>query len=706
MKKRLIPELEQNETNQGSKENSDNYRPLLISLYGLSTIDSIQERMYSALLEKYVLGEKDGKLRSLLKNASLFGTKIIKAAADFFSVGESMEDIANHAADTFLSAKKDSIILIFDDIERCQVDIVELMGFLNNLCENCGYRVIIIANEKEISKKEDEVATAIQKQTALLDLYGKAINDIKTEQRNIGKDNRNTFGPLIEELKHNRAELSDTRFKDLVNNHRDELFEKNTLYERTREKLIGLTIHFESNVEEAYEDIAKNTLSGDMLNYLIQQKELVVEAFTNANHQNLRTLISVFIASEGIISLLEPEVFSELKEQCVELAINTDEMVNIEKQRVLFYIVKTAIQKAENKAPHQWKDTRFGSIGSGFFIGKSIVGYAFVDEYWTSLVADRKVISLDFSNRIIELLKLEIQKKRDKEHSELSLFKLSEWYLDKDEKVEENIRRLKTELAEKKYYPQEFKDIICTLIRINNPNFGMSFEQKDSDDSNRVYDAIDDSLQIPEISETETVENAYNAWDEIRIEDYINLMIKYFDGDDVEITKEMLRMLTTDAKFAKEYRQYIQPIIARIEEREIQKLKTSDEGIDLLKEHNSDLFEEFRARKDKYLARGQFLTLYGYDTVSEIIANGDPKTVFNLADAINVVYSFGNLRDFFANDYEIVNKIWSSLKAAREGKRETYNKEKSRTKEIALRRIEADFLKYRNSLKDPDSEGE
>ena len=84
------------------KENERRCKPLLVSLYGLSSIESIQELMYSSLLEKYVLGEKDGKLRSLLKNASLFGTKIIKGAADFFNVGDSVEDITNHVADSFI----------------------------------------------------------------------------------------------------------------------------------------------------------------------------------------------------------------------------------------------------------------------------------------------------------------------------------------------------------------------------------------------------------------------------------------------------------------------------------------------------------------------------------------------------------------------------------------------------------------------------
>lgn len=43
--------------------------------------------------------------------------------------------------------------------------------------------------------------------------------------------------------------------------------------------------------------------------------------------------------------------------------------------------------------------------------------------------------------------------------------------------------------------------------------------------------------------------------------------------------------------------------------------------------------------------------------------------------------------------------IWTELKNDRENDRINYNKEKSRTREIALRRLESCFKKYRNQLK-------
>ncbi|RGF80662.1 P-loop NTPase fold protein [Blautia sp. OF03-13] len=42
-------------------------------------------------------------------------------------------------------------IFVFDDLERCECPINELFGFLNELIEHENTKVIIIANEKEVS---------------------------------------------------------------------------------------------------------------------------------------------------------------------------------------------------------------------------------------------------------------------------------------------------------------------------------------------------------------------------------------------------------------------------------------------------------------------------------------------------------------------------------------------------------------------------
>ena len=708
VKKKLIPVIESTEVKQDHKsedkiEKKIYYKSLLVSLYGISSIESIQELLYLELLEKFTIGDKDSGLHSVLNNATLLGAKVIRGVGNYFNVGDSVDDISKIAGEHFLSAKKENVVLIFDDLERCQVDTIELMGFLNNLCENNGYRVIIIANEEEVARKEDDIALAIQKQTALMDLYGKAVQTVCEGQR---KANNDSWGAIISSTSRERKEVKDTRFREILDKHVDELFEKNTLYERTREKLIGLTIQFESNVEEAYEDVLNNSVSEDVEKYLLKQKPLIVESFGQANHQNLRTLISVFIAIESILKYLTPSISNDLEDKCQEYNIVKNEIIELEKQKVISYVVRTAIKKAEGKSAYIWKDSRYGSIGYGFVFGKSVFGYAFVDEYWASLVADPERIKADFTNRITELLSIELQKIQDKEHFELSLFKLSEWYLDSDDEVKENVKNLKEELNGHKYYGREFKDIICMLMRINNPSFGMSLERKDIDQSERIFDAIDEPLRVPDVAIAETSDSVYDGWNKEEIQDYVSIMLTYFEKDGFEINKDMLRMLSSDPGFVKEYRGYIQPLIDIIEEKEISGLKASEAGTDIFETPDADFYEFFRERRDSYITKGQFFALYGFEKFNNVIRKGTPREIFNLADAIHAVYNFGNLRDFLSSDYAVVDKLWNSLKKDREEGRKIYNLENSRTKEIALRRIEGDLYEYRSALRNPYDDDE
>ena len=706
VKNKLIPGIESTEVKQEQKvednpERKTYYKPLLVSLYGISSIDAIQEMMYLELLEKFTIGDKDSSLYSVLKNATLLGTKVIRGVGNFFNVGDSVGDISKIAGEQFLSSKKENVVLIFDDLERCQVDTIELMGFLNNLCENNGYRVIIIANEEEVARKENDIALAIQKQTALLDLYGKATQTVIEEQHKVKNDFLST---TISSIRKNRNEVKDTRFREILDRHVDELFEKNTLYERTREKLIGLTIHFESNVKEAYEDVLGNTVSEGRAEYLLKQKPLIVDSFNEVNHQNLRTLISVFIAIESILQYCSPDISTDLEEKCQEYEIDKTEIIESEKQKVISYIIRMAIKKAEGREAYIWKDSRYGSIGHGFLFGESVFGYAFVDEYWESLVADSERIKADFTKRITELLNLEIQKLQYNEHFDLSLFKLSEWYLDSDDAVQENIKNLKEELKDHMYYGREFKDIICMLMRINNPNFGMGLERKDSDLSERIFDAIDEPLRVPDATIVDSSDSVYDGWNKEEIQDYVSIMLTYFNEDGFEINKEMLRILSSDPGFVKEYRDYIQPLLDKIEEKELNSLKASETGSDIFETPDANFYEFFRERRDSYITKGQFFSLYGFEKFNNVILKGTPKDIFNLADAIHVVYNFGNLSDFLAADYAIVDKIWNSLKKDREEGRKIYNSENSRTREIALRRIERDLHEYKCALRNPRDE--
>ena len=155
----------------------------------------------------------------------------------------------------------------------------------------------------------------------------------------------------------------------------------------------------------------------------------------------------------------------------------------------------------------------------------------------------------------------------------------------------------------------------------------------------------------------ESSDFVYDGWNKEEIRDYVSIMLTCFEDDDFEISKDMLRMLSSDPGFVKEYRGYIQPLLDRIEEKEIKDLKASETGADIFETPDADFYVFFRERRDSYITKGQFFSLYGFEKFNNVILKGSPKEIFNLTDAIHSVYNFGNLRDFLAGDYAVVDKL-------------------------------------------------
>ena len=695
-----------NKGNDIKEEKKQKYKAIIISLYGLSKVEDIQSAIFAACIEKFADKTKNDKASFVFKNTAILGATVIKAVGSFFSVGDEVGSVASQFGDVMLSLQKEQLVLIFDDVERCQIDIIELMGFLNNLCENNGYRVILIANEDEISRQESEIATAIQSQIALIDLG----------IENISKNRKNTPQPRIsttlDELNQSRIAYSDDGFKQELVSHREKLFEKNDLYERTREKLIGLTIRFEANLDVVYEDVLNSTLEkSDARDYLFSKKEFIIGTFEKKNHENLRTLISLFIAVETIWGVLKVQTSISAEDSST---VDVNKIIEEEKTKLLTNLTITAINLADGKAPSRLNDNvRYGLVGNGLFSKiESYLKYTFVDEYWEKLTVNADIVNEDFNKQLDEVLKNAIERVRNKSHYDLALFRLRDWYYRPDEEVQADVQKLKKELEEKKYEPSEFKTIICTLIGINDAGFGMSLEPVDYYSTKTIYDAFTESvLDSNEIKanssnvsgnlNTEQELSDYKKWNKEDINEYVKLMLKYTNDPQFCMDKEMLRLMTEDKMFARKYRTYIQPLLDWLNEKELTELKEAEDGKNLFDIDSKEYYSFFSTRKNTFFKKGKCLALYGADRIEDLIRDASALDLSHFTGALHEVYNLGNIRSFLADDYDTVNKIWLDLKHDRELGRPDYNVEKSRTKEIALRGLEADFHGYRDSLRNP-----
>ncbi len=124
-------------------EEGNNYRQIYVSLYGISKITEIDERIFYevySFLNEIHKHKKISEISKIIINV-LGSIKGIKASDMSISFNK------------FIDYKK--YILFFDDIERINISPIVLLGYINNFVENDRMKVILIGNENRLNILSD-----------------------------------------------------------------------------------------------------------------------------------------------------------------------------------------------------------------------------------------------------------------------------------------------------------------------------------------------------------------------------------------------------------------------------------------------------------------------------------------------------------------------------------------------------------------------
>ncbi|MGJ1203851.1 P-loop NTPase fold protein [Sphingobacterium lactis] len=142
------------------------YKPILISLFGVKSIDDIKDRiwisLHSILDNKYAF-YGTSIFKCIVKSADvskLLGKGLLEGVID--NVGKSAKDISDKAKEKL---PFDNLLICLDDLERTNKDHLkddELLGFVNSLVEHDNNKVILIANG---DKMDPERFTKIKEKT-------------------------------------------------------------------------------------------------------------------------------------------------------------------------------------------------------------------------------------------------------------------------------------------------------------------------------------------------------------------------------------------------------------------------------------------------------------------------------------------------------------------------------------------------------------
>ena len=236
--------------------NGKRFTTIYMSLYGISNLEEISKKIFietTQLMDKNLRKFMNANEQSTIPEYAKTGIDM----ANFFGVTQNGDKI--DYAEFFSTDDK---VLCFDDLERANVDVIDILGYINNFVEHDHIKTIIICNEKELSTKLKssnlEMKTFIA--TYLLD-----------KQNELNKNDK----PMVEKIQ-----------KKI-----ETVFDKANDYERIKEKLIGETFEYAPKFDYIINGILMRYENNpDLIRFLRENTRLIISTFERSGTRNLRIL--------------------------------------------------------------------------------------------------------------------------------------------------------------------------------------------------------------------------------------------------------------------------------------------------------------------------------------------------------------------------------------------------------------------------------
>ena len=236
--------------------NGKRYTTIYMSLYGISNLEEISKKIFietTQLMDKNLRKFMNSNEQTVIPEYAKTGIDM----ANFFGVTQNRDKV--DYAEFFSTDDK---VLCFDDLERANVDVIDILGYINNFVEHDHIKTIIICNEKELATKLKssnlEMKTFIA--TYLLDKQGE-----------LNKADK----PMVEKI------------QDKI----EHVFDKANDYERIKEKLIGETFEYAPKFDYIINGILMRYENNpDLIRFLRENTRLIISTFNKSGTRNLRIL--------------------------------------------------------------------------------------------------------------------------------------------------------------------------------------------------------------------------------------------------------------------------------------------------------------------------------------------------------------------------------------------------------------------------------
>lgn len=283
------------------KKENGGHSCVIVSLYGLKDTAEISKSIYLGTRMKFLTAASEKS-----PTVTFAGETIIKGIAGAFGVDLSVSE--RSLKRLYASVNLTGKLVVLEDLERSGIDILEVLGYVNNLVEQDGVKVLLVANEEELIQY-----TLLKAST--------------------------------------KADLERTEMLDRITGHRDRLFTDSTIaYLKVKEKTISDTIEFEEDYQTAIREIVQ-MFDNETLNKFstIESIKDILDIMLHCQSYNLRSFIFACQKTSDIFSSL------------VEKYLSDENFI-----QAVFIGILSFVLKQKNGNSHTWGNEKYFSAVLGY----------------------------------------------------------------------------------------------------------------------------------------------------------------------------------------------------------------------------------------------------------------------------------------------------------------------------------------------------
>jgi hypothetical protein len=403
LKNLYLPELDK----KYRKNNKNNKKPIYVTLNGINDIEEVKNKIFIELSNDSVL-----KKASPIVNLASLAFEVINK-----ETGETIKKGYTELLNKMVEIK--NIVIFFDDLERCKIEITEILGFINDLVENYDAKVIIIADEDKINKN---FAFENIEQKYLVAL--KLLESESESEENID---------YIEKMK-------------LI---KKDIFDGDEKYKSIKEKTIFKTLNVKNDIKTIIDVFNEKIIKINDLKIIIDnKKEWLIEKLNEFEHNNIRTLQFVF------------ESFNRLGKTILTVDFKENEGNQKKVLTELFeYLVIKSIHVKKGINRYSWKERQeFGEICLSNEEHSNytdyIKGFRFVDDYIINSYFNKEYIikvTKDYLNNINDF------------ETDKDLKVIERYWIHSENELKESIENITKKIRKNQYSVNYYSQILIKL---------------------------------------------------------------------------------------------------------------------------------------------------------------------------------------------------------------------------------------------------